>query len=724
MDDKDKKIKLLENRLERSKRSQQEAESLLEDLSLKLYKTNENLKKNKDNLSKAQQLAKLGSWSLDLQKNLLLWSDEVFNLFEIDPEAFDASYEAFINAIHPDDRKMVDDAYSNSLITKQPYKIDHRLKFPDGRIKYVREICESTFDDEGTPLQSSGTVQDITSEVISNERIRLYANVLQQSSEAILITDSQNLIVTINQSLTDLTGYTEEELIGKNPNILSSGNTAPEVYDEMWKSINSTGQWQGELLDKKKDGTIYPKWISITAIKDQRGDISNYIGVFKDISERKAYEEKVQFLAHNDHLTGLYNRYSLEERLGQAISHAKRNTKKVAVLFIDMDRFKKINDSLGHQAGDAVIKQVSKRLKLTIRRESDVIARIGGDEFVVVLDEIEDSKAAALICMTAIHVLSQPYQYQNQDIHSAASIGLSMYPTDGTTSSELFKNADFAMYHAKQKGGNNFQFFNASMNEETKESIELENDLRKAISNNELELHYQPKIMAEGNEVYGVEALLRWKHPKKGYIPPIKFIEIAEKSAQIRDIGKWVTHQACIDLADLRNNNFKNIQIGINVSIDQLMSDEFINDIEHYLNHYALPPHLIDIEITESIAMDDPENTIKKLHLLKQIGTTISVDDFGTGYSSLSYLKLLPVDTLKIDRCFVHNIEIDKSDQAICDATISLAHSLDMTVVAEGVETKKQKDYLTSKGCDYLQGYLISKPLPKSLLIDFLKNNY
>jgi len=693
----------------------------LVEINIKRFIKSENkLKRLNEKFNKAQQISKTGSWSLDLKNNHLTWSNEIFNLFEIHQSKFKASYETFIDAIHPDDRERVDNAYKNSLITKQPYEIDHRLKFPDGRIKHVREACDTSYDEEGNPVVSIGTVQDITNQVQTNEKMQLYAKVLLESSEAILVTDSQNNIITVNPALIKLSGYSEIELIGKNPRVLSSDKTSPETYQAMWQSIKINGYWEGELIDKRKDGTEYPKWLSISAIKDSKGNISNYIGIFKDISERKASEEKIQFLAHNDHLTGLYNRYSLEERLGQAINQAKRNRKRIAVLFVDMDRFKKINDSIGHQAGDAVIKQIAQRLKFTVRRESDVIARIGGDEFVIVLTEIENSTAAALISMTLIHMLDQSYNYNNHELFSSASIGISMYPSDGDNSSELIKNADIAMYHAKTAGRNNYQFFDTSINEKAKESIELENDLRNAIENNQLELHYQPQIKAITNEIIGVEALLRWKHPAKGYVSPERFIEIAEQSGQIHSIGKWVLNQVCVDIVKQNKSKNKILRVAINVSVEQLRSEDFVADIEEFLNKYNVPGNQIEVEITESIAMNDPEDTVEKLTSLKKLGISTSIDDFGTGYSSLAYLKLLPVDTLKLDRAFVENIEIDENDQAICDATISMAHSLGKAVVAEGVETQEQQDYLISKGCDFLQGYLISKPLPIELLNEYL----
>jgi diguanylate cyclase (GGDEF)-like protein len=437
--------------------------------------------------------------------------------------------------------------------------------------------------------------------------------------------------------------------------------------------------------------------------------------VFKNRAQQEIINE-VNYLAHHDSLTGLSNRFSLEDRLFQSISQAKRNEAMLAVLFLDMDRFKNINDTLGHQAGDEMLKQVASRLQFCVRRQTDIIARLGGDEFVVVLSEVEDPKVAALVSVTILHMLSQPYSHNGKDLHSTPSIGISMFPFDGDDYTELLKNADTAMYHAKDKGRNNYQFYRQSMNDEVRSSVELENDLHVAIREKQFAVHYQPKLDSGSGKIIGFEALLRWNHPEKGMIPPLRFIDTAEKTGLITSIGTIVSEQVCRDISEWSFIRDNKLRVAINFSVQQLRSDDCVKQMRDNMQKYDIPSGMLEIEITESVAMHDPATTIERLNQLKELGCHISIDDFGTGYSSLSYLKMLPVNTLKLDRSFVKDIETDENDRSICDATISLAHSLGLTVVAEGVETQEQKDFLVSRQCDMLQGYLISRPLPLETL--------
>jgi diguanylate cyclase (GGDEF)-like protein/PAS domain S-box-containing protein len=551
--------------------------------------------------------------------------------------------------------------------------------------------------------------RDISDRKQAEETLRLYAKMFENSGEAILITDRKNRIVAANRALVRDTGYAVEELRGKDPSFLSAGRTPRETYQAMWAGLQESGYWQGELWDLRKDGMIYPKWAAISAIHDDKGELINYIASFTDISERKAAEARIDHLAHHDALTGLYNRYNLESRLGQSLLAARREGCQLAVLFIDLDRFKVINDSLGHHVGDLLLVEVAKRLGVCVR-ESDIVARLGGDEFVVVLTSLANDMDAALVATKMVVMLGEPYEIEGKLLHSTPSIGISLFPANGEDTDTLMKSADTAMYHAKEKGRNNFQFFSPAMTAAASERLELERDLRGALLAGQFELHYQPQVCATSSRILGVEALIRWRHPERGLIPPLKFIPIAEETGVIEAIGAWVLDEACRQKAAWRDAGFGLKHVAVNLSAYQLRSPDLLKQVKDAIARNDLDPGELELEITESVAMDDPERAIGQLRALRDAGVELAIDDFGTGYSSLAYLKLLPIHTLKLDRAFVRDIESDENDAAISAATLALAKNLGLRVVAEGVETTAQKDFLAGHGCNLLQGYLFGKP--------------
>lgn len=677
------------------------------------------LRNSMEKLNEAQRIARVGSWTLDLRNNHLEWSDEIFRIFEIDPANFSASYEAFLDAIHPEDREKVNRAYNESLTSRQPYEVGHRLLFPDGRIKFVQEHCETLYGEDGTPLVSRGTVHDISELHRAEAALHLYANAFRHSGEAIMITDSDNRIIAVNPAFTILTGYAGEEAIGKDPKLLASGRTPPETYQGMWAALRESGFWQGEFWDRRKDGRVYPKWAAISLIRDEKGQVTHHIASFTDISERKAAEERIQHLAHHDVLTGLPNRFSLENRLEQVLLSARRESREVAVLFVDMDRFKTINDTLGHQIGDLLLIEVASRLQASVR-ESDIVARLGGDEFVVVLTGMESGMDSAHSADKIVKSLGLPYRIENNDLHTSPSIGISIFPNDGGDSQALMKSADTAMYHAKELGRNNYQFFTAAMTTAAVEKLALERDLRIALEERQFELHYQPKVRTTDGSVCGVEALVRWRHPENGLIPPLKFIPIAEETGLIEALGEWVLDEACRQQAIWRGQGIKNACVAVNLSALQLRSPTLVESVRAIMEKHGIPNDALELEVTESAAMDNPERAIGQLKALRKLGVALAIDDFGTGYSSLAYLKLLPIQVLKLDRTFVSDIENDENDAAISAATLALAHNLGMKVVAEGVETEGQRDFLAAHRCDFLQGYLFSKPLPAEEATAFL----
>lgn len=678
---------------------------------LSLHEQTEHLlRQNESRLKEAQEIAQIGNWELDLVDGTLYWSDEIFIIFEIDKSIFDASYDAFLKAIHPEDREKVDQAYTHSLKTREPYEIKHRLLFPTGSIKWVNERCITYYDDDGKPIRSVGTVQDITEHIKKEETLRLYASVFERSGEAIIITNEKNEIIATNEAFHKLTGFNQQEALGKNPYTLVAAQSTSASNQFIWRDLAENSFWQGEMSSRHKDGHTYTAWLYITAVRDVDNKIINYIASFADITEHKAALDRIQHLAHHDMLTDLPNRLSLIERLKQAVNTAQRNKEIIGIMFIDLDRFKIINDTLGHHIGDLLLVEVSQRLKACVRN-NDIVARLGGDEFVVALLELKNIDATFPIADKILSTVGEPYVLEGHQIHSSPSIGIAFYPDNGNDISSVMKNADIAMYHAKSKGRNNYQFFESSMNQENFERLELEHDMRLALEREEFILHYQPKIDAGSLQVVGVEALIRWQHPKKGLIPPNQFIPMAEISGLMLPLGEWVIKTACRQLKHWHNQGLSNLQMSINLSQRQFHRPNLASFISDTIQQENINPAKLEFEITESMAMDDPQKTIESLEVLRRIGIHFALDDFGTGYSSMSHLKLMPISCLKLDRSYVKDIEINPSDAAICAATISLAHDLGLEVVAEGVETERQYEYLRTLGCDKFQGYFFSKPL-------------
>ncbi|MDQ5881749.1 MAG: hypothetical protein QG616_1580 [Pseudomonadota bacterium] len=576
----------------------------------------------------------------------------------------------------------------------------------------------------GTPLPGGGFVTiytDITARKRTDERLLLAEKVFDNSPEAIMITDHKNRIVSINDAFTQITGFAPGEVIGQDPRILASGRHDSDFYRGMWQALQRTGHWSGEIWDRKKSGDLYPKWMTINAvIDDVSGDLTHYVAMFADITERKRAEERIHFLAHHDALTELPNRFSLEIRLEQALIDARRHNWHVGVLFIDLDRFKVINDTLGHHVGDLLLIEVARRFSAAVR-ESDMVARLGGDEFIIVLPDMESADAASHVALKIISSLLNPIRIDANELHTSPSIGISIYPSDGLSVDAIMKNADTAMYHAKALGRNNYQFFAEEMNRIASERMSIEARLRHALPRNELALHYQPQFSADGMRPTGVEALLRWKLPDEGLMPPDSFITIAEETGLIVPIGAWVLNEACRQLRLWLDQGLQPLRLAVNLSARQLRNEELVQTVAEALAASGIPPQLLELEITESAVMDNPEEAIKILQALKRMGVTLAIDDFGTGYSSLAYLKLFPIDHLKIDRSFVRDIERDPDDAAIAISTIALAHSLGLKVVAEGVETQAQLQLLQRNGCDEVQGYFFSRPLAAEAALAFLR---
>ena len=671
-------------------------------------------------LNKAQSLANIGHWELDLVNNNLYWSDEVYRIFGLEPQEFGATYEAFLGYIHPEDVGIVNSAYTKSLQNREGYHVEHRIVRKNGDIGFVEERCEHEFDDAGVAIKSIGTVHDITKRKIAENELVLASAVFEKMNDGVLITDSKQSIITINSAFSAISGYTVDEVKGKTPKVFSSGWHDTSFYENLWREIDNKGQWSGEITDRKKNGELYTAEVTIIAMQNSNDIVTNYISIVNDITQKKEQEELIHNLAYFDSLTGLPNRVLFQERVINRIPWAKRNTKKIALLFIDMDNFKNVNDTLGHFIGDKFLIEVSKYIK-TFLREQDTLARLGGDEFTIMLENFDSIVDVVSVAKKIVSKFNYPVMLEDKELYTSVSMGISIYPDDGTTYEELIKAADTAMYHVKEIGKNSYQFYSQSMNEKITQRMLIENDLRGAISKNQFFLEYQPKIDIETKSVYGMEALIRWNHPKVGLIRPDMFIGVAEETGQIYDMGLWVIKQAVEDTKMLHDNGSR-LTVSINVSSKQLDYESFVEDICKIVNSIGLKRSYVELEITETHIMKSVDRALSVLNRLFLSGFKLSIDDFGTGYSSLSYLKKLPAKTIKIDRSFVLDIDKDEDDRSIVATIIAMAKALGKDVIAEGSETKAHIDTLRNLGCDKVQGYYFSKPLKIDTFKEFICN--
>lgn len=672
------------------------------------------------NLHHAQNIAHLGSWELDRMTGELAWSDEIFRILEIDSFKFAPSYPLFQAAIHPEDRVVTNRAASSSLIDKQPYQIVFRLLIPDGRIKWVEERCSHYFDAEGSVIRSVGTLQDVTAREEAAIQLRIAA-VAFDTQEAIIVTDRNANIIKVNKAFELTTGFSEQEVLGKNPRLLKSNRHDQTFYDVMWQAIEHNGRWSGEVWDRRKSGEIYPKWLTVTAVKNS-GQISHYVGVFVDMSERKQAEEEIRRLAFFDPLTLLPNRRLLLDRLQIALSQSVRSQNHGALMLMDLDHFKVINDTRGHAYGDEMLIEVAQRLTSCVRK-IDTTARLGGDEFVVLLEGLspnpEDAATQANVVAEKIREsLSQVYLISDHEFISSTSVGVVLFNAEETEIDELFKRADMAMYQAKESGRNTVRFFEPAMQIMLDSRALLENALRLALPDRELELFYQLQTN-RNRELCGAEVLLRWHSKTLGMISPAQFIPLAEQTKLILPIGRWVLETACARLKQWEPNPLiSGLTLAVNISPVQFHRSDFVSEVKSIIVESGANPERLKLELTENLVLEDVDEAILKMTELKAMGVRFSMDDFGTGYSSLQYLKSLPIDQLKIDQSFVHDILTDLGDAMMVQTIVNMAHNFGYEVIAEGVEEEAQIPSLIERGCEMFQGYFYSRPIP---LADFEK---
>jgi diguanylate cyclase (GGDEF)-like protein/PAS domain S-box-containing protein len=589
---------------------------------------------------------------------------------------------------------------------------------------YAEMTCAPFRDGTGRIVGGIAIVHDISSRKQADAELRIAATAFE-SQEGMQITDAQCALLRVNNSFTNITGYTVADVIGKNPSLLSSGKHSAAFYAAMWESINSNGTWEGEIQNRRKNGEIFPAYVNITAVKDSTGAVTNYVSTLTDITLKSEAAEKIKHLAFYDSLTGLPNRRLLTDRLHQAFSSSARSGREGALLFIDLDNFKDINDTLGHDIGDLLLQQTAQRL-LSCMRESDTVARMGGDEFVVMLEElgtqeIESATQTKTVAEKILTTLNQSYQLASHEYHCTASIGAAIFSDHQQSREELLKRADIALYQAKKAGRNTMRFFNPKMQEVINARTSLESELRKALDSRQLELYYQIQVDST-HHALGAEALIRWLHPERGLVSPLQFIPLAEDTGLILPIGQWVLETACAQIKLWEQDALtRDLVLAVNVSAKQFHQGNFVAQVKVAVQRHTINPNLLKLELTESMLLDNIEDTIATMNELKGIGIQFSLDDFGTGYSSLQYLKRLPLDQLKIDQSFVRDIATDSSDNTIVRTIIAMAHSLDIDVIAEGVEMEDQRQLLLDSGCNHYQGYLFGKPVPIGQFEELLK---
>ncbi|MDX1796382.1 MAG: EAL domain-containing protein [Hydrogenovibrio sp.] len=635
-------------------------------------------------------------------------SDAIDSLFGVKPEEVKEEASKLFEKIHPDDLAEVIQSIEDSAKNLSNWYHDFRVISADGNIRWLSGNSMPQKEPDGSILWH-GFTSDVTAHKQAEAQIELASKVFEQSQEGIMITDPDQKVLMVNEAFTKISGYSSEEVLGKTPRILASGRHSKAFYEEIWQKINKEGHWQGEIWNRRKNGEIFPEWLSISCGHDEQGQVTEYIGIFNDISQVKESEEKIQHLAHYDPLTELANREMLMDRLNGAIHNAERSKASLALLFIDLDNFKNVNDTLGHQVGDQLLIEVGQRVKSVLRAE-DTLARQGGDEFIAVLPDTGET-GAAHVAEKVIQTISAELDLEPYSLFITPSIGIAIYPQDGLDADALLRNADTAMYQAKEDGRNAYRFFTPEMQAHSARMMRLESALRIALVNNQLSLHYQPQICAQTGEIVGMEALIRWYHPEMGQISPEEFIPVAEQSGQILTIGSWVLRTAVRQIKSWQEQGKPCYRVAVNLSAVQFRYEELPNQVMAILTEEDVSPALLELELTESVAMANPDAAVEMMDKLAKQGIQLSIDDFGTGYSSLSYLKRFKVGKLKIDQSFVRDLTEDPDDQSIIIGIISLAKSLGLNTIAEGVETKAQLDFLKRQGCDEIQGFYYSKPL-------------
>ena len=678
-------------------------------------------------IKKLKRFEQIISTSRDLvafydQNHTLLASNPVYaDYFGVDPDTIVGRHALDI---------LGDDRYQFYLkfqekIFKDKESLNFKLwtEYPSAGRRHMEISLTPYIDEDGTVSGVVSHSRDITHKTEQEAKLRLSAKVFESTIEGITITDKDGMILAVNKAFCSITGYSEAEVLGKNPRVLKSGRHGEEFYERMWKSLAERGTWRGEIWNKNKAGRIYPELLTISSILDDEGNTLNYVAVFSDITSIRKVTEQLEYQAHHHPLTGLPNRLMLHIRLEHSIQHAKRESERGAVLFLDLDNFKKINDSLGHGAGDEVLKEVALRLQ-EHSREVDTVSHLSGDEFVVILQRINSINDALTRAQQILDSLQKPFIIGEYELYISGSIGVTEFSGESDSIEGLLKNADTAMYKAKEGGKNCYHLYSPELTDAAIEKVLLETHLRRALERDELVLYYQPQVTLPTGNVVAVEALIRWQHPDLGLIPPDKFISLSEETGLIIPMGEWILRTACQQLLAWRKQGYGLRRIAVNLSGKQIQQKNLLEMVERILLETGCPSGSLELEITEGFIMQHPEQSISVLQQIRALGVELSVDDFGTGHSSLNYLKRLPINRLKIDRSFVWDINENPDGKAIIKAVIAMGHGLGLQITAEGIETPEQRKFLEDLGCNEVQGYLFSRPLPAEEVSSYLKEHY
>ncbi|CAM3501245.1 EAL domain-containing protein [Parendozoicomonas haliclonae] len=682
-------------------------------------KASEALQESEQRLTRVLSASRLGFWDWNMESEQIYHS-RFEELFGYNIEQLDGFKGHLEHMIHTDDVTKVRRAIKSHLRGKtEQYIARYRIRHALGHWVWVEDRGQVVeWDHRKRAVRMLGTRRDISLEMKYEQEAQLAVTVFENTSDGIFVLDKKFRFMTVNQAMRDLTGYKDKDIIGKSTLELHP-NHGRERYFSMLQELSESGHAESELVDYKKNGQPFPIWLQIKAVKDKAGKILHYVGLFRDLTQHKETQERLQYLSNYDPLTGLTNRTLLQSRLHDALIQAEQDHSDVALVMIDLDRFRQINDTLGHSTGDELLKQVSRRL-LRHTARMNTTARLGSDEFALVIDNWTEPEILEELSKEIISTLSTPYVIGDHELLVGVSIGISRYPENAREMQSLISQADLAMNQAKTLGGNTVQLFNSSLSTTSKERLALESSLRQAISGDQLEVYYQPKMSLNEESITTAEALIRWNHPEQGLIMPGSFIGIAEETGLINEIGDFVLEEACRQTSSWLSRGWE-IRISVNVAAGQLRRGNLADQISELLDKHNIPAHLLELEITESQVMEDIDQAIELLSRIRDLGVTLSIDDFGTGYSSLSYLKRLPVNSLKIDRSFISHIDQNDNDSAITKAIIAMAHSLDLTVIAEGVETQDHIQFLSQHDCDEVQGYFISRPLPVSEFNEFIE---
>ncbi|KEX95360.1 diguanylate cyclase [Pseudomonas putida] len=690
--------------------------------SLELDAANQALSKSEARLALALKASELGLWDWNLQTDEVHHT-QIQELFGLEPDQVTALLRHLKPRLHPDDLPALKKALVEHLKGRtEDYQIEYRVRHGDGHWVWIEDRGRAVERAaNGRVIRMVGTRRDISVSKVQEEQLQLAATVFEAASEGIVIFDPNYAVIAVNQAFSRVTGYEIEEVLGRNVVELPCSRDARRHYGAIHLTLEQHGNWQGELVETRKSGEMYPQWLQLTAVRDTRGNVSHIVGFFADLSARRESEERMRYLTHHDELTGLANRSMFRERLSEAHQRVRQGgNRSLALLHINLDRFKQLNDSLGHEVADQLLQKMARRL-VNALPEADTIARLSGDEFAVLFNAYGNLSSLARVATRLSAKLRVPVTVDGHELVVSASMGISLLPDNAREISALVSQSNMAMQHAKHLGGNNFQFYTDSLQASTLERLQLENHLRKAVEEKQLKVFYQPKLCLATGKLNAAEALVRWDHPTMGRVPPGDFIGLAEETGLIGPIGEFVLRQACWQACEWQRLGLEGIRVSVNLSVHQLRQGKLVSLVRQVLEETGLAPHYLELELTESQLLDSVEHIIATFQQLRDLGVTLAIDDFGTGYSSLSYLKRIPVDYVKIDQAFIRGLGEGTADAAITRAIIAMAHGLKLKVVAEGVERLEQLEFLKAEHCDEVQGYLISRPVEAEALARLLQ---